>query len=86
LRATNVLYARAVGAPWVVNWTAYNCWLCEVVREGTIEVSPFASAAELKAAVKAAVYRVDALMWARIETWAVGDRLALNGRSIGGGS
>ena len=49
-----------------------------LIREGTIEVSPFAAAAELEAAVRTAVYRVDPLMWVMIATWTVGDWPALS--------
>ena len=52
LRVTNVVYARVPGELCAVTWTAYNRWVPEVlIREGTIEVSPFAAAAELEAAV-----------------------------------
>ena len=61
-----------------MTWTVYNRWLPEVViDEGSIEVSPFAVAAELEVIVRAAVYRVDPLMWAGIETWAIGAWSAL---------
>lgn len=75
LRATNVAYERVTGDLWAVTWTAYNRWVPEVkIRSGEIEVSPFASSAELEGAVRAAVYRADPLMWVMVDSWAVGER------------
>jgi hypothetical protein len=73
LRATNVVYARVPGDQWAVTWTAYNRWVPELlIGKGETEVAPFAMAAELKAAVRADVHRVDPLMCAVVDSWDVG--------------
>jgi hypothetical protein len=65
--------ARVAGDQLLVTWSAYNRWAPELlIHDGELDVARFATAAELEAAVRIAVYRVDPLMWSTVDCWAVG--------------
>ena len=80
-----MIYARADGDSWLVEWTAFNRYLPEVaIRRGDVEVLPLANAHQVEEVVRASVYRADPVMWAWIDGWCVGDWPAIRELSRAG--